>query len=66
MTRERGIYEITKCKMLNLTYNHVKVNKFDNDSTDKFKLQNNTMSRIDSLRYDLTLTKVKNDKITVI
>lgn len=62
MTRERGIYEDTKCKMLNLTDDHGKVNNFDNDSTDKYKMQNNTMSRIDSLRYDLTITKVKNDK----
>lgn len=62
MTRERGIYEITKCKMLNLTDDHGKVNNFDNDLTAKYKLQNNTMSRIDSLRYDLTITKVKSDK----
>lgn len=62
MTRERGTYEITKCKMFNLMDNHGKVNNFDNDSTDKYKLQNNTMSRIDSLRYGFTITKVKNDK----
>lgn len=55
MTRERGIYEIPKCTILNLTDNHGKVNKFDNDSTDKYKLQN-------KLRYDLTITKVKNYK----